>query len=383
MEKHAVFSPSKLSRIIACPGSVNLIANLLLEKKIGQSISSVYAQKGTDLHAIFVDYYSNARHKSYIEGLDVVDRVMIMDCADYLDMIIKGFGHNNFDLTLEVKVNLSEWGLAEVYGTVDVKLLELMTRHLHIIDWKFGSGIIVYAKDNPQLLAYTAGGVGWPTYIKECTMHIFQPAIDHISVAKTTSEDLFKWTHWDLSKAIIEATCMKEQRFNPGIEQCRWCEAKNHCRTRMDFVQEHAAKLFAAKEILATCPEPKELVELLKMAPLVEKTIKDIKAFITQELQLGKEYSGMKLVRGRANRKWKSEKDATQWLAKNTKIEELFTSKLRSPSQLETEFKLLKKNDIFKTLYESPLGKPTLVPESDKRPAIQAISKAIDVFKNY
>jgi hypothetical protein len=113
---------------------------------------------------------------------------------------------------------------------------------------------------------------------------------------------------------------------------------------------------------------------------LVSDAIKSIRLYLQTELEKGRGVPGLKLVQGRANRKWVNENDAITWLAKNTSIEELFKSKLRSPSQFEKEARNLKKSEGFKKLYEKPPGKITMVPESDGRPAIQTDSGAIDVF---
>ena len=86
---------------------------------------------------------------------------------------------------------------------------------------------------------------------------------------------------------------------------------------------------------------------------------------------------------GRANRKWINELRVVKWLSEHTEIEDLFTSKIISPSQVEKEVKSLKKNEDFKKLYTKPDGKITLVGESDKRPAIQTETDAVDVFKDY
>ena len=144
--------------------------------------------------------------------------------------------------------------------------------------------------------------------------------------------------------------------------------------------QEIAVKLFEAKENLANCPNAEDLAKLLKLAPLVEDAIKSTRLYLQTELERGNEVPGMKLVRGRANRKWVNENDAITWLAKNTSVEELFKSKLRSPSQFEKEVRTLKKSEGFKKLYETPEGKITMVPDTDGRPAIQTESSVIDVF---
>jgi hypothetical protein len=378
---HSNYSPSRLKRIIECPGSVALIESLEISKAISTGKQSSYAAHGTHLHHVFERFYNDQGAEEYYQ-LDKDDQFLVRECVDYLDVLLKSKGHTNYMVKAETQVNLGSWGIPDVWGTSDYQIIDPMKRHIDVIDWKFGSGVPVYAKENPQLLAYAAGAIGWPTTLQTVTLHVVQPAIENFTIWEITVDELYEWVHGTLAIAINRAACETEL-FNPGVEQCRWCEAQNHCRTRFEYAQEWAVKIFEANKVLASCPAPEELAKLIDMFPLVEKAYKSILFYAQTEMMKGTQFPGLKLVQGRSNRKWVDEKKAVEWLSKNTEIDELFTSKLRSPSQMEKELKWLKKNDDFKKLYEQPPGKVTLVGESDKRPAIQAEQTAIDVFADY
>ena len=382
MEKHSNYSPSRLSRIIACPGSVELIENLMVTSTIQEEKPNVDAAHGTMLHKVMDKFYlgPGSHEVKALDGLELDDKALIEDAAEYVDLVYKGIRHSNYMVGSEMSVNLESWGIPDVWGTLDYLIHDPIKRHTNIFDWKFGAGVTVYAKENPQLLAYAAGAVKWPTTIQNITIHVVQPAIDHYDTWDLSTHELFDWVHGTLAVALNKCHTSGVDKFNPGVEQCRWCEAKNHCETRVVFVQEMAVEMFNAKERLATCPSLEDLVKIIEMAPLVEETIKGIRLYLQTELMKGNAVPGMKLIRGRANRAWVNENDTITWLAKNTSIEELFTSKLRSPSQFEKEVRTLKKSEGFKKLYETPEGKITMVPESDGRPAIQTDSGAIDVF---
>ena len=385
MIKHSNYSPSRLQRIIACPGSVELIENLMVTSTIPEPKPSIDAAHGTMLHDIVKKFYSDDPENFNIEaldGLELDDRALVEDAAEYASLVLKSIGHSNYITTAENHINLKSWGIPDIHGTLDFSINDLVKREVHIIDWKFGAGVTVYAKENPQLLTYAAGILTWPTTTQKITIHIVQPAIDHYDTWELSIYDLYNWVHGVLAVAINKCHNDGINKFNPGIEQCRWCEAKNHCEARLTFVQEEAVKFFDAKEKLATCPTIEDLVKLIEIAPLVEDAIKSIRFYLQTELEKGNIVPGMKLVKGRANRKWINENDAITWLAKNTSIEELFISKLKSPSQFEKEVRTLKKSEEFKKLYETPEGKISMVPESDGRPAIQSESGAINVFAN-
>ena len=382
MEKHSNYGPSRLSRIIDCPGSVELIENLMITSTIQEPKPSIDATHGTMLHKVMEKFYfgNGSRDIKALNGLELDDKALVEDVADYVDLVFKNIRHSNYIAGSELSINLESWGIPDVWGTLDYMIHDPIKRHADIFDWKFGAGVIVYAKENPQLLAYAAGAIKWPTTIQTLTLHVVQPAIEHFDTWELSVHELYDWIHGTLAVALNKCHSSGIDKFNPGISQCRWCEGKNHCEVRIVFVQEMAVKLFEAREKLATCPSTEDLVSILNMAPLVEDTIKSIRLYLQTELMKGNDIPGMKLVRGRANRAWINESDAITWLAKNTSIEELFTSKLRSPSQFEKEVRALKQNEAFKKLYETPEGKITMVPESDGRPAIHTDLNAINVF---
>jgi len=347
---------------------------------ICEAKQSTYAAHGTDLHDVVKKY--NEYDSSPLDGLNTDDRFLVLECIDYAKVLCVSIGHNNYHIKAESHVSLEPWGIPDVYGTLDYSILDPIKRHIDIIDWKFGAGIMVFAKENPQMLAYAAGAVGWPTTIQNVTLHVVQPALEHFDTWKLTTTELYDWVHGTLALAINRCSS-DEDIFVPGVEQCRWCEAKNYCYSRVEAIQIEAAKLFDAHAKLAKCPEPEELVKLIEQAPLVEKAIKDIYLYVHTEMLKGVVFPRLKLVQGRSNRAWIDEMKTIEWLSENTSIEEFYNSKIKSPSQIEKEARALKKNDKFKALFNKPPGKVSLVSESDSRPAIQIQSSAVDMFKDY
>ena len=78
---------------------------------------------------------------------------------------------------------------------------------------------------------------------------------------------------------------------------------------------------------------------------------------------------GYKLVTSRTNRKWADEQEAIRVMGMLTN-EPVYSRKPISPSKAIT---MLGKNcDGVNALIVKPEGKPTLVPVSDKRPALEA-----------
>lgn len=97
-------------------------------------------------------------------------------------------------------------------------------------------------------------------------------------------------------------------------------------------------------------------------------TVGDIKEYALQQAISGKEWPGWKLVEGRSNRRYTSE-DAVSKAVKAAGFDP-YEKKLLGITAMQ---KLLGKSrfeELLAAYIEKPQGKPTLVPESDKRPAM-------------
>ena len=95
-------------------------------------------------------------------------------------------------ILIEQRLDFSRW-VPEGFGTGDC--LIVADKILHIIDFKYGVGILVAAENNPQMMCYALGALD--IYdgiydIEEVRMTIFQPRRENISF-------------WDISKADLLA----------------------------------------------------------------------------------------------------------------------------------------------------------------------------------
>lgn len=151
--EHSEYSPSRLHRIMECPGSVRLIkANNI------SGTPSQYALQGTKLHE-YTHKYLTGDHK-YIQELDKDEKFLVEECVDYFENVIRSKHTHSIQAHYENVVSLKLWGIPEIWGTSDASIIDLTAMHVDIFDWKFGSGIQVFAKENPQQIAYAAGVIG-------------------------------------------------------------------------------------------------------------------------------------------------------------------------------------------------------------------------------
>ena len=103
----------------------------------------------------------------------------------------------------------------------------------------------------------------------------------------------------------------------------------------------------------------------------------DIKDYALQAAISGKHWSGYKLVEGRATRRYTDE-NAVIAAVKAAGYDPYDEPKVLGVTAMTTLLGKKQFNDILGGLIVKPQGKPTLVPENDKRPAMTTI---IDDFK--
>ena len=174
MSIHSLFSPSQLTRIIKCPGSVSATREAVKE-------TTTYAEEGTKLHAVVewcLDMNEMKVSQETIEKYKL-EPEHIEAIQDVLDWVIalrmKYAGQGSFEI-IEHRVTLAPYSvktkcdyLSEVHGTLDFSFAAPSSGELYIVDWKFGKGVEVFP-DTAQLKAYALGHLAtlkdWKSYTK-------------------------------------------------------------------------------------------------------------------------------------------------------------------------------------------------------------------------
>lgn len=359
MGAHALLSPSAAHRWIRCPPSA------CLEREFPSS-SSEAAAEGTAAHALcehklrkFLKLRSK-RPQSDFED-DEMDR-----CSDaYVSFVQEQMGEIPSPMVLvEQRLDLTRH-VPEAFGTADCIIVG--GDMLHVIDFKYGMGVIVEAEHNPQMMLYALGALDLLDGIYDIqtiSISIFQPRRENVCTWSLTKEDLIRWARDDLVEKARLAYA-GEGAFCAG-EWCTFCRAAVRCRARAE------EKLCLAREEFRLPPliTDEEIEEVLGEIPDLIKWANAILVYATDAaVNHGKAWKGFKVVEGRSVRKYKDE-DAVAREAKAAGYTDIFNKKLIPLTEME---KLMGKEVFAKTLgghIEKPPGKPTLVPLSDKRPAI-------------
>ena len=321
MGKHSFLSASASHRWINCPPSARLCEEYA-------DRPSEYAQEGTDCHelcAYKVEKALGRRVKDPTENLTYYSQEM-EDCADgycafVMEEVAKARERCADPLVLvEQRLDYSRYvGIEGSFGTGDCVIVS--DGLLHIIDYKHGLGVLVSAEKNSQLSCYALGAL-----------------------------DLFDGIY-DIAQ--VSLTIYQPRREN----------VSTYTMSRYDF---EMPALLGDDEVAAILTKADELVSWAG----------DIKDYALQKALSGTKFTGFKVVEGRSNRKYTDEAAVAK--AVEDAGYEPYEKKLLGITAMSQALGRKKFEELLGGLVYKPPGKPVLVPESDKRPAMNT---AINDFK--
>ena len=372
MAKHsAIVGGSTASRVIKCPASVALCA------KMPPKPSSKYADEGTLLHNAIAEILEHPLDPpESIIGFKYKELEVTQDLYD--DKIVpalKSLAEVDPDYEMqyavESEVDFGDY-LPGVFGSAD--LIGRMGDKAIVLDWKFGSGVIVNAEENYQGMFYAAAAMRtdktkWAFEdAKEIEIIIVQPP--EMRRWLTTPERIKEFEQ-QLAIAVKEAK-RKDAPMQSG-SHCRWCAAKPVCPIMTDSVARSTQ--VALKDL-----KPDLIATYLQQADILEDWIKGLRELAHQMLESDVVVPGYKLVAKRAIRQWANEKDVVSWATdNNVPSDEIFDTKIKSPAAIE---KIVGKNKIPQDLVIAVSSGSTLAQESDPRPAVLQIGRQLSAALN-
>lgn len=372
---HAILSASSAHRWLHCTPSA-----LLGSGEPDQPSDA--ALQGTAAHALAEHKLRRAlkqRSKRPVSEWD--DDEMETYTDDYRDFVLEQLAKAR-ELTpdplvlIEQRLDFSHL-VPDGFGTGDCLIVADQT--LQVIDLKYGLGVVVDAERNPQMMLYALGALRLfdALYdIKTISMTIFQPRRDNISTWTIPVSELNAWAEEVLRpKAALAAK--GEGELVPG-EWCRFCKLAVRCRARAEANLEIAKYEFAHPAEL----DDAEVADVLRRIPELTKWANDIQEYATlAAVNQGKVWDGFKLVEGRSIRKY-SDAVAVAEAAKAAGYTDIWKPKeLLTITGMERLMGKARFAEILGGLVTKPAGKPTLVPESDKRPALN-VSTVNEDFAN-
>lgn len=364
-EKHAKLSASSAHRWMNCNPSANLerefanrtseaaaegsAAHALCEHKLRKALKMRSTWPVSKYDSDEMEMYTDSYVEFVLEQIEVAKQ----HCADPFVLI-------------EQRLDFSCY-VPDGFGTGDC--LIVADKLLHIIDFKYGLGVLVDAEENPQMMLYALGALRLfdALYdIDTISMSIFQPRRENVSTWTITVAELEEWAEKTL-RPKAELAFKGEGEFNPG-PWCTFCKAAVKCRARAEEKLALAQYEFAKPPLLTD----EEIEDILSRLDDLTKWANEIAAYAQDAaINHGKQWNGFKLVEGRSIRKY-SDETAVVAAATAAGYRDIYKKSLIPITEME---KLMGKktfSEVLGGLVIKPQGKPTLVPASDKRPAIHA-----------
>lgn len=405
---HHVFSPSGSWLWLNCPGG--LIPNLLAPDDsgfdaaygtVGHGVGELWLKTGKKPRHLIgeVEWVKNGGRIYEVE----IDEDMLDHVQRYVDWCAVLPGAH----FVETHVEFSQYTpLPYQGGTSDHAAARF--RHLTITDLKLGKGVKKNAEGNPQLMLYALGFfIRYDELydFQQIELRIAQPRMNHMDTHTISRAELLEFA--ERVRIGSHAAWQVDAPRKPSIDACEFCRVKATCGAHLAFQAELTQGAFEPVDIdeddvlalkeriedgevfnhakLMTL-STEEMARLLPFRGFVEGWWKALDTELKRRFANREEIPGYKAVEGRSRRFFKNPKVAGERLvAAGCEEADVFPRKIVSPAQSET---LLRKAGVKGVDLQEVLGglidkrpdRPTLVPLSDKRPAIVDMSE--DAFRD-
>ena len=366
MANHALLSASASHRWLNCPPSARLCEGY-------DDKGSNFAAEGSDAHSLCEYKLRKAlgmEAHDPTEDLSWYDAEMEDAAESYAAFIMELVAEarktcSDPVVLVEQRLDYSRYVPAG-FGTGDCVLIA--DGSLHIVDFKYGRGILVEAEGNPQMKLYALGALeifDCLYDIQTISMTIYQPRRSNVSTCSLPRAELMDWAE----KVLIptaELAFAGDGEYQCG-EWCQFCKAKADCCERARMNMALARYEFRQPPLLSD----EEIEEILGQLDSLTDWAADIRAYALQAALNGKHWSGYKLVEGRSVRKYTDEQ-AVAAAVKEAGFNPYEEPKLLGVTAMTTLLGRKQFNDILGSLVTRSQGKPALVPETDKRPEMKS-----------
>lgn len=381
---HALLGASSAHRWLVCPPIARL-------EEFVEDEGSDFAREGTEAHELAEHKLNFAlgkisktaytrRVNKFKKEAQFYDQAMEDHVDNHVATVMEMVNsYDDPEVFLEQRVYYDRW-VPEGFGTSDVVIAS--DNRLDIVDLKFGKGVLVDAYQNPQLMLYALGAYNEFDMIFDFDtigMTVSQPRLDNYSHFDIDVHELLYWAENYVAPRAAQAwEGIGDWTITDDV--VKFSKVRAQLRPRAEKNLSLIAK-YDYKD--AQLLEPDEIAEILTYTKEIAKWVKEVEEFaLEQARDHGVTYPGWKLVEGRSNRIITDhEKAAEILLLSGYEEADIFKPKnLRSMTELEKAVGKKQFSEILGDLIEKPVGKPTMAPESDKRPAINSVDAALDDF---
>lgn len=387
MTAHAILSPSSAHRWLECPPSA-VLESKFPDRRSESAQEGTFAHKWAEVqlrHFLGQDPSETVFDKtiSEMKNDDFYNPGLENYVDEYVDVVTNKFMEaqerdRGADLLLEQRLDFQKW-VPNGFGHGDAVILADGT--MEIIDLKYGRNVKVEAQNNPQLRLYALGAYQELCYlydIDHVAMTIVQPRNGGESSETLSVNELLAWG--DSIKPIAEIAIKGGGEFKAG-EHCQFCRAAERCKKLAEYQMEIAKHDFKDPDLLSD----EDIAEILSKVDGLVSWASSVKKFALKEaVQNNRKWPGWKLVEGKSCRTITDEEKAAGYLTKAGYADNQIwkPKELYGLTALEKLVGKKKLADLLEPVIAKPPGKPTLAPESDKRPEWNSASEDFEVIND-
>lgn len=256
VRQHHDLSPSKLGYLAMCPSWIN-----------DPNRDSSAADEGTLLHKV-----CELKDLSLCQTEE--QRLLTSMCIDYVETLVRPG-----DTVLpEEKIAV----LDVLYGTSDLILIHT-DDSADVVDYKFGRKEVEDSSTNIQGHAYTLGVFLKYPKVKVIRTHFLQPRLGEVSYHQFTRELDMDRLMMGVMRIASRYNLKETKEFVVDANVCLYCGRKTFCpeldRLAGVIARDNAitvkSRIFTPEALAA---DPKAMVEVLAVIPLIEKWCAHVKA---------------------------------------------------------------------------------------------------------
>lgn len=381
MPEHALLSASGAARWLSCTPSARFEANF-------PDTTSESAREGTFAHALaeleLKHFIKEIKRKDYTEKLAKLKQVLFYSkdlqtyVDEYVDMVEEKYMAGKkqdpgASLIIEAKLDFGTW-VPQGFGQGDAVIIA--DGDLEICDLKYGKHVPVSAKNNPQLRLYALGAInefGWLYELDTVTMTINQPRNGGQSSETLTKDELISWG--TSIKVAAEKAYRGEGEYKVG-PWCRFCKGLAKCKAYATYCLDVLEQEAKDKNELTD----DDIAFVLSRADSLRIFLNSVKIYALDQALNGHKWPGFKLVEGRSVAHYSDEEKVAVRL-KNEGYTDIYKPReLLGITAMKKQLSTKVFDELVTDLLEKPQGKPTLVPDTDKRPEFNSAANDFDVI---
>ena len=219
MIRHSILSPSTAARWTACPGSARAAA-------AAPGASSEYADEGSRAHAWAAAVLTGTTH--HVAPPD--DAEMARNVEIYTRHCRRLMDHADVH-AVEAEVTLDALSPpTDMCGTCDFSAFFADRQELHIVDFKFGKGVLVMARNNPQLQYYAIGAMlhlGLP--VETVITTVVQPRFQGADPIRSSVLSFAELVDFGTNLMARAREALRPDAPRVAGSHCKFCPARPSC----------------------------------------------------------------------------------------------------------------------------------------------------------